>query len=175
MYAAAGGTSVANRRKQKQISKQRPSQILNGPKTSRGRYIAESGLCISKNARSHTLAQQNLVVSQQSHYSAPSSTFYNFSQVNHRNHTHNLHYFKHRRLIAEKVKLHRFLAPPLSPIQFSISPPPLSLESTTSTTHPLKFNNFPFPPPSFFDLRISSSTSEIQSVNIRLPLLIRSF
>ncbi|CAD6216238.1 GSCOCG00011306001-RA-CDS [Cotesia congregata] len=35
MYAAAGGTSIANRRKQKQISKQRPLQILNGPTTSR--------------------------------------------------------------------------------------------------------------------------------------------
>ncbi|XP_074096612.1 uncharacterized protein LOC141525843 isoform X2 [Cotesia typhae] len=162
MYAAAGGTSIANRRKQKQISKQRPSQILNDLKTLRGRYIAESGLSIPKNARSHTLAQQNLVVSQQSYHSAPSSTFYNSSQVNHRNHTHNLHYFKRRRLIVEKVKLHRHLAPPLSPIQFFISPPPLSLESTTSTMHPLKFNNFPFPPPSFFDLRISSSTSEIQ-------------
>ncbi|EFN88273.1 hypothetical protein EAI_10557 [Harpegnathos saltator] len=55
---------------------------------------------------------------------------------------------------------------PLSPIQFPISPPPLSLESSVSATtcpnNNNKASNFPFPPPSILDLRVSPPTSEPQ-------------
>ncbi|KAI4475829.1 hypothetical protein M0802_015012, partial [Mischocyttarus mexicanus] len=64
----------------------------------------------------------------------------------------------------EKCQQQQQLLAPVSPIQFPISPPPLSLQSSGSVTCATsKPNSFPFPPPSILDLRISpTSTSDLQ-------------
>ncbi|XP_053593089.1 uncharacterized protein LOC103579904 [Microplitis demolitor] len=162
MYAAAGGTSIANRRKQNQLNKQRPLLATNGPKIPRCRNGFEREQRISNSIKGHKSSRQHIPILQPPHHPAPSSTCHNSSQTKNRFQNPNCHSFKHQRPISEIVIPHGPLAPPLSPIQFSISPPPLSLESANSGTHPLKFNNFPFPPSSLFELRILPSTSELQ-------------
>ncbi|XP_034944048.1 uncharacterized protein [Chelonus insularis] len=144
MYAAAGGASIANRRKQKrlQLSKQQKPPAVVAKSKITG---STTGVHAAKFSQPHVLST----------HPAPSSTFHS-SHEHHRQHSHH-----HQRRRPEKVTPHR-LAPPLSPIQFPISPPPLSLESANSPTLPLKSNHFPFPPPSFLDLRVSPSTSELQ-------------
>ncbi|XP_011301261.1 uncharacterized protein [Fopius arisanus] len=151
MYAAAGGASIAKRRNQKrlQLNKQR----LEATHTAAVKKATSIPSGASGKARTHLAPHQPQPHPQpQSQLQAQTASPYHSS---HCNHAHG----GNRRRRHEKLTPNR-LAPPVSPI-FPISPPPLSLESQNSVTHPLKSSNFPFPPPSFLDLS-SPSPSELQ-------------
>ena len=194
MYAAAGGASIANRRKQKRLEK------LNKPgaqaAAARARSISanpgigqQSGkFGASGNAiptlqlalpppviqptygfhSSHERRTNRRIQHDRKSSSATTTTYH------HHNHNHSNTSSSRNRLLAP---------PPISPIvQFPISPPPLSPESPnlfvkngtqaiTCKANNYSNNNsspiatsvaFPFPPPSFLDLRVTASTSELQ-------------
>ncbi|KAF3423088.1 hypothetical protein E2986_08226 [Frieseomelitta varia] len=151
MYAAAGGASIANRRKQKRL--QLNKRVTEGTIPSRLKTIPASQHHYhhhqhqhqhhhhpSKFARPHVVPPSSTSQPPQ----PPSSAFH--PSIDRRRHH------------VEKCQQ----VAPVSPIQFPISPPPLSLESPSSVTYPSKSNNFPFPPPSILDLRVSPSSSELQ-------------
>ncbi|KAM0724716.1 hypothetical protein ACS0PU_009100 [Formica fusca] len=183
MYAAAGGASIANRRKQKrlQLNKQTPVHVIPPRLKS-----------VPPGSRHHQ---------QQQHYQHHQHQHQH--QHHHPYHHHHHHHHHHhpptklaatrqqapraqqqtltstssssaafhpgiddrRRHAIDHHKSHQEQVAPVSPIQFPISPPPLSLESSTSaTTYPAnnKSSKFPFPPSSVLDLRVSPPTSELQ-------------
>lgn len=142
MYAAAGGASIANRRKQKRLQLNKrvaestiPSRLKTIP-VSQHHYHHQHHHP-SKFARPHVVPPSSTPQPQ-----PPSSTFH--PSIDRRRH-------------VEKCQQ----VAPVSPIQFPISPPPLSLESPSSVTCATK-SNFPFPPTSILDLRVSPSSSELQ-------------
>ncbi|XP_003693071.1 uncharacterized protein LOC100864906 [Apis florea] len=142
MYAAAGGASIANRRKQKRLQLNRrvaentiPSRLKTIPASQH--HYHHQHHHPSKFARPHVVPPSSTPQPQ-----PPSSTF---------------HLSIDRRRHVEKCQQ----VTPVSPIQFPISPPPLSLESPSSVTCATK-SNFPFPPTSILDLRVSPSSSELQ-------------
>ncbi|XP_076622934.1 uncharacterized protein LOC143342691 [Colletes latitarsis] len=144
MYAAAGGASIANRRKQKRLQLNKrvaestiPSRLKNVP-ASQHHFHQHQHHHPSKFARPHVVPPSSTPQPQ------PQSSAFHPS-VDRRRH-------------VEKCQQ----VAPVSPIQFPISPPPLSLESPSSVTCATKSNNFPFPPPSILDLRVSPSSSELQ-------------
>ncbi|XP_015110070.1 uncharacterized protein LOC107036549 [Diachasma alloeum] len=141
MYAAAGGASIAKRRNQKRLQLNKRLEATHTTGVKKPTAII-TGPQVTKPSRTHLAPQPQ----------AQTSSPYHSSHCNHA-HGHN------RRRRNDKLTPNR-LAPPVSPI-FPISPPPLSLESQNSVTLPLKSSNFPFPPPSFLDLR-SPSPSELQ-------------
>lgn len=144
MYAAAGGASIANRRKQKRLQLNKrvaegtiPSRLKTVPATQH-HYHHHQHLHPSKFARPHVVPPSSTPQAQ-----PPSCAFH--SGIERRRH-------------VEKCQQ----VAPVSPIHFPISPPPLSLESPSSVTCATKSSNFPFPPPSILDLRVSPSSSELQ-------------
>ncbi|XP_066590673.1 uncharacterized protein [Prorops nasuta] len=157
MYAAAGGASIANRRKQKrlQLSRRGAEAAITAPRIRTHPASSHPG----KFARPHVLPPAPTAPPAQQPPPPPpppppttarpppppSCAFH--SSID-------------RRRRADKCQ--QLLLPPVSPIDFPISPPPLSLESPTSVTCAPKTNSFPFPPPSILDLRVSSSTAELQ-------------
>ncbi|XP_011638253.1 polyadenylate-binding protein 1-B [Pogonomyrmex barbatus] len=189
MYAAAGGASIANRRKQKrlQLNKQAPINVV-PPRLKAG--VAPGARHHQQHhqhqhqhqhqhhhqyqyhqhhhhhhhhptklaARPHQVASAPQVSRAQQQHQAPTSTSSSSAAFHpgiddRRRHTDHDHHHHKSQQVA-----------PVSPIQFPISPPPLSLESSASaTTFPAnKSSNFPFPPPSILDLRVSPPTSELQ-------------
>ncbi|XP_015589047.1 uncharacterized protein LOC107264854 [Cephus cinctus] len=173
MYAAAGGASIANRRKQKRLQlNRRGGDAVGTPAALAPRIRSVPTSHSSKFARSHFLPPSSAPVplpssanvgsherhkrlekhhhhhhhqqQQQEQQQHPQSQHHH-----HRNFHHNHHHYQHQLV-------------PLSPAPFPISPPPLSLESPNSFTFATKSNSFPFPPPSILDLRVSPSTSELQ-------------
>lgn len=161
MYAAAGGASIANRRKQKRL--QLNKRVAEGTVPSRLKTIPASQHHYhhqhqhqhqhhhpSKFARPHVVPPSSTSQPPQPPQ-PPSSAFH--PSIDRRRH-------------VEKSQQ----VAPVSPIQFPISPPPLSLESPSSVTYPTKSNNFPFPPPSILDLRVSPSSSELQVGKSRLAV-----
>uniref|UniRef100_A0A6V7HYA2 Uncharacterized protein n=1 Tax=Bracon brevicornis TaxID=1563983 RepID=A0A6V7HYA2_9HYME len=173
MYAAAGGASIANRRKQKrlQLNKQRvpevPVPIIKKIQPTSQHIINKASLGRHQHQHHHHHYhhhQQQQEQQQQQHQQQQSLV--TTSSSLHCNHAHG----HNRRKKNDRLALPNRLAPPVSPI-FPISPPPLSLESQNSATllpPLLKSSNFPFPPPSFLDLR-SSSSSELQ-VGIKMTI-----
>ncbi|KAH0954521.1 hypothetical protein HN011_000925 [Eciton burchellii] len=182
MYAAAGGASIANRRKQKrlQLSKQTPINVipprLKGiPPGSRHQqqhyqhhqhqhqhqhhhqyqyhhhhhHHHPSKLATN---RPHQIAPTSQIPRAHQQQQAPTSTS-SSSAAFHSS-------IDDRRRHADYHKSQQVV--PVSPIQFPISPPPLSLESSASATCQTKSSKFPFPPPSILDLRVSPPTSELQ-------------
>ncbi|KAK0167987.1 hypothetical protein PV327_001832 [Microctonus hyperodae] len=171
MYAAAGGASIASRRKQKRLhlnKQQASAQSSSAAAAIRNRITggindSTATTHATKFSRSHVP-----ILHPPTHQPSSSTTCAFHSSHEHhrhrrryRHHHHYHHHHHHHRQQPDKI-ISNFLAPPISPIQFPISPPPLSLESPNSLTHPFKSSNFPFPPPSFLDLRVSPSTSELQ-------------
>ena len=142
MYAAAGGASIANRRKQKrlQLNKRADDATASAAAAARIKNAPVTSNLSKFPPRPHVVPR-----SSSSTLSAlpPSCNFH--SSVDRR-----------RRRRVERCQQ---LAP-ASPIQFPISPPPLSLESPSPRL--TKTSNFPFPPPSIIDLRVSPSTTELQ-------------
>lgn len=145
MYAAAGGASIANRRKQKRLQLNKrvgegtiPSRLKPVPAGSSQHHYHHP----SKFARPHVVPPSS-TPQPQPQPQPPSSAFH--PSIDRRRH-------------VEKCQQ----VAPVSPIQFPISPPPLSLESPSSVTCATKSNNFPFPPPSILDLRVSPSSLELQ-------------
>ncbi|XP_012228076.1 protein tweety [Linepithema humile] len=189
MYAAAGGASIANRRKQKrlQLNKQTPVNVV--PPRLKG---------VPPGSRQQQQQHQH---HHHQHQHQHHHQFHHHHQHQHNHHHHHHHHptkfatrphqvasasqaprahpqaptstssssaafhsaIDDRRRRADHRKSQQVV--PVSPIQFPISPPPLSLESSASaTTCPpaSKPSNFPFPPPSILDLRVSPPTSELQ-------------
>ncbi|KAF7995762.1 hypothetical protein HCN44_006869 [Aphidius gifuensis] len=172
MYAAAGGASIAKRREQKRLQLKQlggASSAAAAKKTGSGSGLQHQ----NRFSRSH-LAQL--------HPPAPTGAFHSSHDHHHHQHQHQHqqqqqqqhknkqrshsfhHLHQHKRKRPDKIITNsNHLVPPVSPIQFPISPPPLSLESQNSQSLQLKTSNFPFPPPSFLDLRVASpTTSELQ-------------
>ncbi|KAK2577050.1 hypothetical protein KPH14_005866 [Odynerus spinipes] len=141
MYAAAGGASIASRRKQKRLQ-------LYKRGAEGGRF--ESGLATTARSKAASATTPNQTsTTTASKFAPPQSSQFHTGIDRHGQ--------------SRRVEKCQQLAP-VSPIQFPISPPPLSLESPGSVTCATnKPNNFPFPPPSILDLRISpTSTPELQ-------------
>ncbi|XP_014480519.1 PREDICTED: clock-controlled protein 8-like [Dinoponera quadriceps] len=183
MYAAAGGASIANRRKQKrlQLNKQgAATPVINVvPPRLKGALGSRQQQYHHHQHQHHQ--HQHQFHHHHHHYQHPtkhqirsyqdippraqqqqaptstssSSAAFHPGSVDDRRRHH--HHADHHKSSQQQVA-------PLSPIQFPISPPPLSLESSVSvTTCPNnKASNFPFPPPSILDLRVSPPTSEPQ-------------
>ncbi|KZC04982.1 PREDICTED: uncharacterized protein LOC107192796 [Dufourea novaeangliae] len=153
MYAAAGGASIANRRKQKRLQLNKrvaegtiPSRLKPAVPASSQHHYHHHQYHSNKFARPHVVPPSSTPQPPPSSQQPPSSAYH--------------HQSVERRRHVEKS--HQQIAP-VSPIQFPISPPPLSLESPSSVTCATKSNNnFPFPPPSILDLRVSPSSSELQ-------------
>ncbi|KAK0173167.1 hypothetical protein PV328_006405 [Microctonus aethiopoides] len=180
MYAAAGGASIASRRKQKRLhlNKQQASAQSAAAAAVRNRITGgindtTATTHATKFSRSHVPilhpTHPSLPLNQPASSSTTTCAFHSSHEHHrhrrrfrhHHHYHHHHHHHHHHRQQPDKI-VSNFLAPPISPIQFPISPPPLSLESPNSLTHPFKSSNFPFPPPSFLDLRVSPSTSELQ-------------
>ncbi|XP_014613081.1 PREDICTED: uncharacterized protein LOC106791726 [Polistes canadensis] len=188
MYAAAGGASIANRRKQKRLQ-----LYKRGAEGGRlGENVlgtAERGKIISKQTRRTGSTTGTLMTNkfarQHQHQHHHHYHHHHHHQHHHHHHQHQHQHQHHvvpssfaaqvapqssqfhtgidRQQLSRVEKYQQQLAP-VSPIQFPISPPPLSLESSVSVTYATsKPNSFPFPPPSILDLRISpTSTSDLQ-------------
>lgn len=205
MYAAAGGASIANRRKQKRLQLNKRDGSGAQAAAARARSLSAQTPVGHGSGQQHgklSVGQHvvpSLQLSLPSQVVQPTYGFHS-SHERHRNRgnrraqyerkpssavTNNFHNNnnKSHNLHNSGDSRHRLLAPPpISPIiQFPISPPPLSLESPNSLaanvtqsfaskTNVYGNNNsssaaavaFPFPPPSFLDLRVSPSTSELQ-------------
>nr|KAF7433948.1 hypothetical protein H0235_002139 [Vespula pensylvanica] len=181
MYAAAGGASIASRRKQKRLQLYKRGAegglgTIGKTKTTSTNQTATrtttSTTTTNKFARQHQHQHQH---------------HHHYHHHHHHQHQHHHHHHQHQhqhhvppsfaaqapqssqfhtgidRQQRSRVEKCQQLAP-VSPIQFPISPPPLSLESSGSVTCATsKPNSFPFPPPSILDLRISpTSTPELQ-------------
>ncbi|XP_015188832.1 PREDICTED: uncharacterized protein LOC107072983 isoform X2 [Polistes dominula] len=208
MYAAAGGASIASRRKQKRLQLYKRG-VESGRLGESGLGTAGRGKIISKQTTgskatgtlmTNKFARQHQHQHQQQH---PHHQHHHHYYHHHHHHQHHHHHHQHQhqhqhvvpssfaaqapppppqssqfhitgidkqQLISrvekyqlQQQQLQQQLAP-VSPIQFPISPPPLSLESSGSVTCATsKPNSFPFPPPSILDLRISpTSTSDLQ-------------
>lgn len=178
MYAAAGGASIANRRKQKrlQLSKQPVNVVL--PK-SKGALPA-----LRHHHLQHHQYQHQCEYHSHHHHHHPCHS----SKLTTRPHkvTPHISRVKQQRQAptstsSSSVAFHSIVddrrrhivttdrsqqpVAPISPIHFPISPPPLSLESSVSATtsyHPAdRSSKFPFPPPSILDLQVSPP-SELQ-------------
>ncbi|XP_043482028.1 uncharacterized protein LOC122511061 isoform X1 [Leptopilina heterotoma] len=140
MYAAAGGASIANRRKQKRLQLNKRSDVATASAAAAARIkTAPATSHTRKFSRPHVVARPQ----SSSTLSAPPPSCAFHSSIERR----------------RRVERCQQLAP-VSPIQFPISPPPLSLESPSP--RPNKSSNFPFPPPSILDLRVSPSATELQ-------------
>lgn len=132
MYAAAGGASIANRRKQKRL--QLNKRVGEGTVPPRLKTVPPSQ---HHYHHPNKFARPHVPQSSAPQPQPPSSAF---------------HLSIDRRRHVEKCRQ----VAPVSPIHFPISPPPLSLASPSSVL------NFPFPPPSILDLRVSPSSSDLQ-------------
>ncbi|EZA49308.1 hypothetical protein DMN91_000152 [Ooceraea biroi] len=184
MYAAAGGASIANRRKQKrlQLSKQTPVHVVPprlkgvppGSRHHQQHYQHHQHQHQHQHHhqyqyhhhhhhhhhptklvtnRSHQVAPTSQVPRAHQQQQAPTSTSSSSAAFHPSIDDRHRHADHHK---SQQVA-------PVSPIQFPISPPPLSLESSASATCPAnKSSKFPFPPPSILDLRASPPTSELQ-------------
>lgn len=172
MYAAAGGASIAKRREQKRLAlKQLGVGGGGGSATTVGNKKGSgSGLQHqNKFSRTHLAPLHSAAAAATA--SAESTGAFHSSHDHQKNnkhnqhrHSHSFHHLHYRKKRPDPIIPQRnHLVPPVSPIQFPISPPPLSLESQNSSSLQLKTSNFPFPPPSFLDLRVASPTaSELQ-------------
>ncbi|XP_051166079.1 uncharacterized protein LOC127284596 [Leptopilina boulardi] len=121
MYAAAGGASIANRRKQqKRLQLNKRSDVATASAAAAAARIKNTPATTSHNTRKFSRPQSSSTLS-----APPTSCAF--------------HCIERRRRVERCQQL-----APISPIQFPISPPPLSLESPS----PNKSSNFPFPPPS---------------------------
>nr|XP_050869995.1 uncharacterized protein LOC127073042 [Vespula vulgaris]XP_050869996.1 uncharacterized protein LOC127073042 [Vespula vulgaris] len=180
MYAAAGGASIASRRKQKrlQLYKRGAEGGLGTTGKTKTTSANQTATRTTSTTTTNKFARQHQHQHQHHHH---------YHHHHHHQHQHHHHHHQHQhqhhvppsfaaqapqssqfhtgidRQQRSRVEKCQQLAP-VSPIQFPISPPPLSLESSGSVTCATsKPNSFPFPPPSILDLRISpTSTPELQ-------------
>lgn len=160
MYAAAGGASIASRRKQKRLLLHKRGGGAGGASAGagagRGSASVTSDHQVERSVGGNLHHQARIRSAQfprPSRISKPPNLPPPLINCQHQNQPHTDQQSHNQQLI------------PVSPITFPISPPPLSisLESSNSLTYSVcKSNHFPFPPPP--DLRVSSST-ELQVGN----------
>lgn len=147
MYAAAGGASIANRRKQKRL--QQKGSTTATPQLSKLKVGAGAGGALHHQHQHHHHQHQHSHQHASSKYARASQNVVPAPPAP----SSSSHAFHHSRRRPEQLA-------PVSPIPlFPISPPPLSIESSPAPTAKTKF---PFPPSSILDLRVVPSTSELQ-------------